>query len=137
MIESLYNDLYELKDLINKTFGYMTYSKLPRYRDAGCQASHDGDIVVLPSGKFTCCEHHIDDEFIGSIYEKSLDISKISKFRHRQEKIEGRCENCPIYPICYITKGCGMLSGCNDKLKEKKMNKIYDTLKYTLLKSTK
>lgn len=133
----LYDELYELNDYICQKFNRKHFKKpIPNnFNDFGCQAINDRELVVMPSGKFTICEHHTDDEFIGSIYDKTMDISVISKFRKRQEKIDGLCNDCPAFPFCYIPTGCGMVQGCNEKLKDKKLKNYINLLKDLKLRS--
>jgi radical SAM protein with 4Fe4S-binding SPASM domain len=137
-LEQLYKDLEELSGLIAELYGTNQTKRIPsNFRNFGCSAINGNELVVVPSGKFNVCEHHIEDDFIGGLYDKNFDLSMISKYRQRVQKIEGLCNDCPIYPICYKTVGCGMGDYCTTFKREHTVHTYRNTIKNILNNSKK
>lgn len=137
-LEQLYNDLEELSELIYERFKFTNRMRIPsNFRNFGCSAINGNELVVMPNGKFNVCEHHIEDNFIGGLYDKTFDLSMLSKYRQRVQKIEGLCNNCPIYPICYKTVGCGMGDYCTEQKKKYTIKRYQQSLKNIFKQSNK
>lgn len=123
-----YKNLIEINNKISKTFKFKP-KKLPKiHKTHQCAADKSG-VCITPTGKITPCEHYSDSEFIGSIYNDDFDIDKSNEWIQRVDKINGLCDDCPLYPYCYKIKKCEGLSNCNEYIKNININNYKDSLK--------
>lgn len=82
-----------------------------------CQADSDTAILISPEGKLGRCEHHVNDDFLGTIY----DDSKYGSWNEYCEITE-ECRSCIAYPTCMRLKGCN--SGRNECYEYEKYMRI-------------
>lgn len=137
--EYLYNKNIAIDKLIRK-YGFGKKLKIPNTVASHCMADNMHSVVITPEGNLTLCEHHIDDEFIGNIYDDKLNQSIIDHWKDREE-IED-CKTCIYRPQCIKLKNCPAESRCSKEeikykeyLLEQTMEKTYDNYKkYTALK---
>lgn len=132
ILNTVYNDIIELNNYIFEKFKLCTLSLFTSPQDHACMADNINGFVINPLGKFTKCEHHIDDntgEIVGSIYSDEFDIDKINSWKERIEPFENLCNTCPIFPNCYRLKKCYGLNICHKQLKSKLINEYNNKLK--------
>lgn len=106
------NESIKLNNLcIEKGIAYTNSSKY--FRGEGivcrsCMADSPIAAMITPDGKLGSCEHYVDSDFYGSIYDTSSldrDYDSIRKWKElRDEKSE--CNTCFYYPKCFRLKGC-------------------------------
>lgn len=73
-------------------------------------ADNGHSIVITPKGSLTPCEHHIDTEICGNVF----DGGRIpDKWQERAPEIP-ECVSCFYYPQCNKLKLCEGESPCND-----------------------
>ena len=72
---------------------------IDEYRVNQCMASDDRGVTVLPDGRLGKCEHHIDDDFVGSIYEGVTNTALVKEWK-RIKKPGDLCGNCPAFVFC-------------------------------------
>lgn len=104
------------KYIINK-FGCKKKLK-PLIKRSFCMADNESSCTITSTGKVGLCEHYVDDELIGDIYNGIQNIDTIKKFNEPAEF--NYCEHCKFYPSCNLLKHCGDISECNEhKIHEK------------------
>lgn len=84
-------------------------SKFKRHRTMGfgelkvcaCLADRKESVLISPNGDLGFCEHHVDDDFFGTIYDE---IKKPAwcKYKSKAE----RCKRCPVYCSCLRLEKC-------------------------------
>lgn len=68
-------------------------------------ADSRNSVVITPEGTLSLCEHHTDEELIGSIY--NIGEYKDDVVRDWNERLfTERCETCPLRPQCTFIKKC-------------------------------
>ncbi len=77
----------------------MMFNKFKCY---ACQADNKTWVMILPDGKLGYCEHFVEDETFGTIYDNSTKRSDWSKYCKPYEK----CKKCAYYPTCIILEKC-------------------------------
>lgn len=76
--------------------------------DKSCMADNPNSVMISPEGNLGSCEHYVDTDFFGSIYDTTTldrDYDSIRKWRELREEKE-ECNTCFYYPKCYRLKGC-------------------------------
>ena len=76
-----------------------------KFRTVSCMADDDTHITILPNGNIGKCDHHLDDEYIGSIYKNDFDKSKIAEWKVQRKSIP-LCRTCPLFMECRILDKC-------------------------------
>lgn len=66
-----------------------------------CQADSYNSVLISPEGKLGRCEHHVNDDFYGSIYNNAP-----RKPWTEYCKQDVKCATCVAYPTCLRLKGC-------------------------------
>lgn len=90
---------------------------LPSFRAHSCMADSKSAVLINPNGELGKCEHYIYKKLYGSIFRDDEDIEILNDW---QERVVFRtCRRCPLYPTCYILKGC---EGGRYKCSETEMN---------------
>lgn len=111
--KDLYDGCISLQKHINSAgIGRMRAASV---RKCCCMADSRRSVVITPEGNIGLCEHYADEEYIGSIYNRELDVPAIESWAERNEN--GMCRGCPLYPQCIRLKKCPT-STCN-KIKQK------------------
>lgn len=102
---NMLTDMYKLEEYIsNKKLKKSSIIK-SKFRSNSCMADDDSHITILPSGYIGKCDHHLDSEYIGNIYEDGFDKAKIAEWKTYRSHI-ALCEKCPAYMECYILNKC-------------------------------
>lgn len=130
----LYSRHLELQDCI-KANGLSGNLKIPKIKRCHCMADDGRSTVINPDGNLSLCEHFIDREFYGSIYDRGINRDVLNKFLERQEEIE-ECKTCFYRPECFRLKMCepeGICDEENRKINEHKtitmMKDVYKNYK--------
>lgn len=114
-------DVYGYMGLIDDIAGAGT---LPIKGNYHCMADSKSAVVILPNGKLGLCQHYIDSNTIGSIYDENLDEEKIKEFE--EVEIWEECFYCSLFPICSHLKMCeDWGTGCSEQKKIYKIGKLY------------
>lgn len=69
-----------------------------------CMADNRQSVVITPNGNLTVCEHYIDDEIIGNIYDSELNQNLIETWS--EQYYSDMCNECKLYPKCTFLKKC-------------------------------
>ena len=69
-----------------------------------CMADDDASETILPDGRIYACEHYVETETSGSIYDDARDDALIRAWKERVRQPE--CEGCALYPTCLKLKKC-------------------------------
>lgn len=94
-------------------------------KQAKCMADNGHSLAIYPEGKIGVCEHYTHTHFIGTIYDKNLDMEELGKMSEKLENNLPVCDDCPLYPYCYRLRYCTELRGCsvcNEELREYNIN---------------
>lgn len=71
-------------------------------RAFACQADSPSTVMILPDGKLGFCEHSLENDSFGSVFEKSTNKPRWSDYRAYGEK----CKQCQLYPTCLVMSKC-------------------------------
>lgn len=105
-LQALYKDLQDVEsELLKAGYGRSTSIIKPILKRSACMANSGNSVVITPTGKLTTCEHHSEDEIIGDLYTNVYNSYTLKEWDERYE-VEGLCEDCPLYPSCYMLKKC-------------------------------
>lgn len=105
----LYDDYISVCDKLTE-LGVAGKPKIPAPKGIHCMADNGRSIVITPTGSFTPCEHHIDTEICGNVF----DGGRIpDKWQERTPEIP-ECATCFYYPQCNKLRLCEGESPCND-----------------------
>lgn len=66
-----------------------------------CMADSMNSVMITPEGNLGRCEHHINDDFYGTIFE-DVKRQPWSDYKEREQK----CNKCALYPTCIRLKRC-------------------------------
>lgn len=94
-----------------------------------CMSDTDSSILILPDGKLGKCEHYLDDNYIGSIYDNALDLDLINLFKELVTVCEA-CDNCELRSRCRSLKKCpSTRTVCYDEDKEKRIRLYHERMR--------
>lgn len=121
---------YELKNLLDKNDSREPkYVPIVRFKNH-CMADTDTSIMILPEGEIGKCEHCTDDNFIGSIYDEKIDITKLNYFKRMSAPLE-KCDDCEMRPACVLLECCPEYArACTPTDKRTKENALDGLIKY-------
>lgn len=127
--------IYELSDKLNsKLNAILSKEKEKRFSQTivnnACMATGREAVTILPDGKVGICENVNSDCLIGDIYSKELDVKMKEDFGRRFYQ-EDKCRPCPLYPNCYIIKGCpnNAKDGCDHVEVQRKIRWIKEKMR--------
>lgn len=97
----------KLQNYINDNMPKPTYEKLVDSiaNPNTCMACSDTAVMIVPDGHLGKCEHFVDSDYYGSIYNDEIDIKKITKYKER-ETIVPECDDCELRSLCLHLKCC-------------------------------
>lgn len=120
--EKTVHNEYEKKQLTDKCIELSEYFSKLGFNSRGffwlgdirafaCQADSPSSVMILPDGKLGFCEHYLENDSFGSVFEKTVNKPLWSDYRKPTEK----CNGCPLYPTCLVMSKCpnGTVM-CND-----------------------
>lgn len=85
-----------------QNLGFKTRSvKLDEIKCTACQADSPNFALILPDGHLGFCEHFVDKDFYGTIYD-DLNKPMWSEYSKHKEK----CRTCVALPNCITLKKC-------------------------------
>lgn len=90
---------------------------IPRIRHTHCMADDGCSVVILPGGELGLCEHHCDDEYIGTIYDAGRKQDVIMSWKELQEDMP-ECASCFWRPACSRLKKCPGKTECTGAWRE-------------------
>ena len=64
-----------------------------------CMADSESSEVLLPDGRIGKCEHHSEENLVGSIYSDEYDDAMLRAWKEIMPKYP-ECSGCPLYPRC-------------------------------------
>ena len=85
---------------------------LSQIKPANCMSDNGKSVVIMPEGSLSVCEHHSDDELIGSIYGGTHDTAVLESWRERLKIPE--CRECILLPQCTKLKKCSTDPCCRE-----------------------
>lgn len=122
--EFVYNSYIEIQRLLRKN-GLLSNYDIKNMQRNHCMADSKNSIVITPEGNLTLCEHHVDDEFIGSIYIDDMNLDVIQEWCKRYDISE--CESCVLYPQCVKIKKCPVAK-CTEEYRKYTEEQIKDAM---------
>lgn len=101
-----------------------------------CLADNSYSVTVLPNGNLGKCDHHSDDEIIGSIYSAKLDNAIISSWKELVKPVD-LCKDCPIVPECLNLRKCpdGGSYKCDEYLQKQRISRTRMLMRNAIRKS--
>lgn len=135
-LKSIYDSLEEVDTLLYKKGLKKRRYKIKRMlKKTVCMGNSGKSVVINPWGKVSLCEHYSETELIGDIYNDNYDENVINEWNERRDNIE-LCENCPLFPSCYVLNKCEN-SFCNKFKRDNKIKEVSNALIYNLRKIVK
>ena len=105
----------KLRNVFGKT------NLMSTYRATSCQADDNTWRLILPDGKFAFCEHFLENDSFGSIYDDAPNPMWSEYFT-----AEEKCKTCPAYMDCVKNKRCPESPhGCYDYEQIMRVDRIY------------
>ena len=95
-----------------------------------CMSDSSATVMVLPDGHLGKCEHFIDSDFVGDIYNGETDEAMIASFSARIDKAE-ICKGCKLYPSCIQLERCTSFEAneiCDESTRRHKEQKLYQSV---------
>lgn len=93
-----------------------------------CMADSGHSILISPSGKLGTCEHFVDSNFWGDIYDPTKKDYKVLESWRRYESRIPECEQCPIYAECVRPSECLEMKRCNELIRDHKIKQYEEGL---------
>ena len=121
----LYSKYVDLQNYLKNNDLRWSYN-LQRINNYHCMADDRKSVVITPEGNLTVCEHHIDDEIIGNIYDSELNQDILNNWSEQYYIDE--CNTCKLYPKCTLLKKCISM-----KCTEEYRNYTKEELKKTMI----
>ncbi len=101
--EELIDSCITMTDYFAKLdFAPRRYSDIGSIRNYACQADNPAMQLILPDGKLAFCEHYLENDSFGSVFE---DNSKKPFWCDYRRPID-KCNECPLYPTCIVLERC-------------------------------
>lgn len=90
-----------------------------------CKADNINSVIILPNGDLGVCEHHIEDEILGSIYCDRIN-AEVKKSWIDYYKSSDLCDKCAYLPNCINLSKCPSDEKvpCDDSLQKLKTRKL-------------
>lgn len=124
--EDLYWDYEAIQEYCD-ALGISSKRSVRGFTDVHCMADDGRSVVVLPGGELGLCEHHLDDEYYGSIYDGKYDKAVLSSWREKLPDDE-LCQNCSLRPTCARIRKCPVELPCNYGLIEYRKNMLQKSI---------
>ena len=70
-----------------------------------CMADSGSAVTILPDGHLGLCEHYLTSDFLGDVWDGSMDETLLAKYREPQAEIP-ECRTCPLLPTCLRIRKC-------------------------------
>jgi radical SAM protein with 4Fe4S-binding SPASM domain len=129
---SVYEILDELKGKLKPIFGKKSKKEFSdKITNSYCMATGREAVTILPDGRVGICENITSGVLLGNIFSKELDVKAREDFGRRFYR-EDKCRPCPMYPNCYIVKGCPNKDdkeGCETVKRDRQINRIKEKMK--------
>lgn len=111
--EFIYNKMYELENYAKEKGLFKDYDVTVKdmggVKTSHCMADNCNTTLISPEGNLGSCEHFIDSDFFGSIYDEyynlGRDYSNLYKWKEKSTDLP-ECDNCYYYPKCFRLKNC-------------------------------
>lgn len=123
---NIYKDYKEIQKCCDE-LGLSGKNRIRRMPTVHCMADDGRSVVVLPGGELGLCEHHLDDEIYGSIYDDKYDKAVLSSWLEKLPDCED-CLSCPLRPTCYRIRKCPVELICNDELRDYRMYRLHSAI---------
>lgn len=95
-----------------------------RFKLNQCIADNPNALIIYPDGKLGKCEHHMDTNHIGSIYEDEINTGEVANWR-KYITIREDCYKCKLFPQCLQLLNCKEFPNfCLDRDREFKLNEL-------------
>lgn len=110
--EELMDSCIALTDYFSKSgFAPRKYYDINTIRNYACQADNPDMQLILPDGKLAFCEHYLENDSFGSVYDENLKKPFWCDYR----KPINECNTCPLYPTCLVLERCEKGNGNCDR----------------------
>lgn len=127
------NKFNQLRDQITLRNVFGETHLMRNYRRRACQADDETWRLILPDGTFAFCEHFLDGDSFGSIYD---DAEKPVWSEYCD--IEEKCKKCPAYIDCIKNKKCPESShACYDYEQTLRVDRIFQGIEKEYTKYVK
>lgn len=100
---------------------------LKQMKSANCMADNHRSVVIMPEGNISVCEHHSDDELVGSIYGETYDADILNSWQEPLKLPE--CRECVLFPQCTKLKKCST-DPCLDETRKFTEHRIRQAMRY-------
>ena len=127
----LYDYLDELNDKLHPKFRKKRDTFSEKIANKYCMATGREAVTILPDGQVGICEGITSGVLLGDIYNNKIDARIREDFGQRFYR-EEKCRPCPMYPDCYIVKGCPneiVGEGCDTIKIQRQIRKIKEAMK--------
>lgn len=92
-----------------------------------CMADDLSSVLISPEGKLGKCEHHVNDDFFGSVFTND----KVQSWNEYLDYTD-RCVECPVFPTCLRPKNCPQKrTECNEYLQQERVDALKRSIKNT------
>ena len=102
----------------------------PEYIDNGIKADHcmvdsGSGTIISVDGKLCVCEHYLDNDFYGDIYNHgNFDKEVLKQWRNYTNTYEGICADCPNQAECLKMQRCTDQFVCSEAEQKYVLNKL-------------
>ena len=125
--EKLYSQYLDLCNYIIDCDLYVRSVLKNKIRFTQCMADNMKTLMILPDGKLGRCEHHLDDDFYGTIFTNENKIPWSQYY-----DVLSSCKTCNVYPECFRLKGCDSIDEtCSDYMKYEILSRIENSIPHT------
>jgi len=101
--EELMDSCIALTDYFSKSgFAPRKYFDINMIRNYACQADNPDIQLILPDGKLAFCEHYLENDSFGSVFDEQVKKPYWCDYRKPIDK----CNECPLYPTCLVLERC-------------------------------
>ncbi len=100
---------------------------LKQMRSTNCMADNHKSVVIMPEGNISVCEHHSDDELVGSIYGDTYDMDMLNSWQ--EHLVLPQCRECVLLPQCTRLKKCST-DPCLDETRKYTEHRIRQAMRY-------
>lgn len=133
--EEYINNLYDKQIQLTKHIKEKNLSRSIKLNNKprinNCMADSGNSVVILPDGKLHNCEHFVDGETWGSIYDDSNRISELKKWRSIRNN-KDYCKDCKLYCDCINLVNC---PNTNDKCYKGMINERVNSIIESMIKT--
>ena len=115
--QAVFDKIWEIEDVMEE-YGWERGGNLGDHiRYHHCMVDGQYNVIISTQGDLGLCEHYVDSDFFGSIYNDEINWDVIKSWRDYSPKIEA-CHTCPRYPSCLRPVKCKDLKHCTPQFQQ-------------------